>query len=88
MFASQALIPWGTDAGIFIDFINASGFVSAGTWCTFVNVFLAGGSRETGMASASKSVHPIKTDALAVARFGRAVVDVDVACCSLETQGA
>jgi len=40
------------------------------------------------MASASKSVHPIETDALAVASFRGAVIDVDVARCSLETQRA
>lgn len=40
------------------------------------------------MAGASKAVHPVKTDALAVARFGRAVIDVDIASCSLETHGA
>ena len=88
MFASQPFIPWLTGASVAVDFINASGFVKARTWCTFINVLLAGGTRETRMASASKSVHPIQTDALAVARFRGAVVDVDVACCSLETHGA
>ena len=39
------------------------------------------------MAGASKLVHPVKTFAFAVARFRRAVVNVDVARCSLETQG-
>ena len=39
------------------------------------------------MAGASKLVHPIKTFAFAVARFRRAVINVDVAHCSLETQG-
>ena len=39
------------------------------------------------MAGAGKRVHPVKTFAFAVARFRRAVINVDVARCSLEPEG-